>query len=283
MEMKMNTDKSKHSPLIDAPVNDADGVGEKPDEVKKAEAHLKQAEAELKTAESEEQAALKHIEEAVEELKEAEHDGHEVHFTVDGEDCKTRERELTPNQIIRDYGKKEPATNYLVKIQGVHKESYQGKGDEEIKIHEHEAFQIVSTGPTPVSDMTGPSAFAVGLRTLGYNPTTLEKAPDHVVFDYPIEVGRFKEQTVRLGFVVPQDFPNTPPSGPHVSPLILPIHPSNDVPHPAGGIHQNMSQNFTRHAGGQWEYWSRPCPNWGQSKKSVTSYMGHIWRLWETQ
>lgn len=279
----MNTDESKNLPSIDAAANNADEIGENPDEVKKAAAHLKQAEAELKTAEGEEQAALKHIEEAVEEIKEAEHRHHKIHFTVDGEEYETRDHELTPNQIIREFGKKDPATHYLVSIQGVHKESYQGKGDEKIEIHEHEAFQIVSTGPTPVSDATGPSAFADGLRNLGYEPTALEKAPDHVVFDYPVEVGRFKGQTVRLGFVVPQDFPNTTPSGPHVSPHILPIHPSNDVPHPAGGVHQSMSQNFTQHAGGQWEYWSRPCPNWGQSKKSVISYMGHIWRLWETQ
>jgi hypothetical protein len=253
------------------------------DEMKKAEADLKQAEAELKTAESAEQAALKHIEEAVEEIKEAENRHHEIHFTVDGEECETRDHELTPNRIIREFGKRDPATNYLVKIQGVHKESYLGKGDQKIEIHEHEAFQIVSTGPTPVSDATGPAAFAAGLRVLGYEPTLLEQALDHVVFDYPVEIGRFKGQTVRLGFIVPQDFPNTPPSGPHVSPQILPIHPSNNVPHPAGGVHQGMSQNFTQHGGGQWEYWSRPCPNWVQSKKNVTTYMGHIWRLWETQ
>jgi len=253
------------------------------DEIRQAEADLKKAEAELEKAETEETAALKHVEEAVEELKEAEHHSHEIHFSVDGEDCVTDLRVLTPNQIIRDFGKKDPATNYLVKIQGTHKESFQGKGDERIEIHEHEAFQIVSTGPTPVSDGTGPAAFTAGLRALGYEPSPLQQAPDHVVLNYSVEVGRFKGQTVRLGFVVPQDFPNTTPSGPHVSPQILPIHSSNDVPHPAGGIHQGMSPNFTQYAGGGWEYWSRPCPNWGQSKKTVTSYMAHIWRLWETQ
>ena len=253
------------------------------DEVKKAEADLEKAEVELEKAQKEEKAALHHIEEAAQELKEAEQRQHEVHFTVDGEDCETCEREQTPNQIIRDYGKKDPASNYLMEIQGVHKISYQGKGEEKIEIHEHEAFQIVSTGPTPVSDATGPTAFADGLRALGYEPTSLQQAPGHIFFEYPVEVGRFKGQTVRLGFAVPPDFPNVTPTGPHVSPQILPIHGPSDVPHPAGGVHEGMSQNFGQWAGGQWEYWSRPCQDWGQSKKSVTSYMSHIWRLWETQ
>lgn len=254
-----------------------------PDETKQAQADLKEAEAELEKAQAEEKDALEHVKKAVKELEEAEHRHHEVDFTVDGEDYKTTEREMTPNQIIREYGKKDPATNYLVIIQGKHKESFQGRGDEKIKIHEHEAFQIVSTGPTPVSDATGPAAFADGLRALGYTPVAFSQAPELVVFDYAVEIGRFKGQTVRMGFVVPQDFPNTTPSGPHVSPQILPIHPSNDVGHPVGGVHAGMSQGFVQQAGGEWEYWSRPCQNWGQSKKTTASYMAHIWRLWETQ
>ena len=253
------------------------------DEVKQAEADLEKAEDELEEAHAEEEAALKHIQEAVEELREAEKRHHEIDFTVDGEDYKTAERWMTPNHIIREYGKKDPATNYLVRIQGTHKESYQGRGDEKIEIHEHEAFQIVSTGPTPVSDTTGTAAFADGLRALGYTPVAFPQAPELVIFDYPVEIGRFKGQTVRLGFAVPPDFPNTTPSGPHVSPPVLPIHPSNDLPHPVGGVHAGMSQSFVQHAAGQWEYWSRPCQNWGQSKKTTASYMAYIWRLWETQ
>src|SRR5262245_25867767 len=75
-------------------------------------------------------------------------DGHEIHFFVDGELEETRVREWTPNQIIKEFGKKDPATNYLVKIHG--NVSYQGRGDETIKIHNNEKFQIVSTGPTTV-------------------------------------------------------------------------------------------------------------------------------------
>lgn len=77
--------------------------------------------------------------------------GHEIHFTVDGEPYETLERELTPNVILTKFAEKDPATNYLVQIEGQHRISYQGKGDEPIKMHEGMRFQVISTGPTPVS------------------------------------------------------------------------------------------------------------------------------------
>ena len=70
---------------------------------------------------------------------------------MDGEPHETDSRELTPNEIIKDFGKKDPATHYLVHIEGHHRISYEGKGNEPIKLHNGERFQIVSTGPTPVS------------------------------------------------------------------------------------------------------------------------------------
>jgi len=76
--------------------------------------------------------------------------GHEIHFTVDGEPLETRDRELTPNEILRKFGK-DPATQYLVQIKGHERISYQGKGDEPIKMHNEMRFQVISTGPTPVS------------------------------------------------------------------------------------------------------------------------------------
>src|SRR5579871_6777851 len=230
---------------------------ENTEEVKRAEAHLMQAEAELESAQRDEraaqaaeQAAVKDIDAAVQELREAEHHHHEIHFSVDGEDFETCRRDWTPNEIIKDFGKKDPATNYLVAIHGTHKVSYQGKGDEKIEIHECEAFQIVSTGPTPVSHATGAAGFSAELRSLGYEPQGLPNRPDHVFFNYPVEVGRFAGQTVRLGFIVPPDFPNITPSGPHVSPRLRAIHPGNDIPHPAGGVHLGQSAPFEQGAGG---------------------------------
>ena len=80
------------------------------------------------------------------------HHHREIHFTVDGEPCETDQRELTPNQIITQFGHKDPKTHYLVQIEGQHHRiSYQGKGDEPIELHDGMRFQIISTEPTPVS------------------------------------------------------------------------------------------------------------------------------------
>jgi hypothetical protein len=76
--------------------------------------------------------------------------GRPITFTVDQEPVTTTEERLTPNQILSMAGI-DPATNYLVQIRGREQESYQGRGDEEIRVHEHEVFVSVSTGPTPTS------------------------------------------------------------------------------------------------------------------------------------
>ncbi len=73
-----------------------------------------------------------------------------ITFTVDNEPITTTEDELTPNQILRLAGI-DPATNYLVQVEGRAQESFQGRGDQPIRVHEHEVFVSVSTGPTPVS------------------------------------------------------------------------------------------------------------------------------------
>ena len=75
----------------------------------------------------------------------------EIHFTLDGEPYETRERDLTPNEIISRFAQKDPATHYLVQIEGHHRISYEGKGDEPIKIQNEMRCQVLSTGPTPVS------------------------------------------------------------------------------------------------------------------------------------
>jgi hypothetical protein len=133
-----------------------------------------------------------------------------IHFWLDGEPFETRRHELTPNKIIREFGNLDSATHYLVEIEGRHRESFQGKGDDLIKIYEGERFQTISIGPTPVSDAevnTGVEAFLKGLIKLGYSPNPLPGRPDHLVFDYPVETGSHAAKTVRLGLVIPQDFP----------------------------------------------------------------------------
>lgn len=75
---------------------------------------------------------------------------HQIHFTVDGEELETKERELSPHEILGLAGI-DPATHYLVQIQGRHQIPYQDKPDEPIHMHEGLKFISVSTGPTPVS------------------------------------------------------------------------------------------------------------------------------------
>lgn len=74
----------------------------------------------------------------------------EVTIDLDGEDVTVPERDITPNEILTLAGL-DPATHYLVRLKGKHQESLQGRGEEPIKVHGHEKFLSLSTGPTPTS------------------------------------------------------------------------------------------------------------------------------------
>lgn len=251
-------------------------------DIEQAEAHLKEASAEVKEAVRELEHAEHDLEKAEAELKDAKH--HRViHFSVDGEPEETIRPVWTPNEIITKFGGKDPKDHYLVEIKGHERISFEGKGEEPIKLHEGERFQIIATGPTPVSDGSirlGVAAFLDGLRQLGYSPSTVPGTTDHVVIEYTVESGRFAGRKVRHGFVVPADFPITPPSGPHVSPHIHPIKPDGE--HPLGRVHLTQAP-FVQGPQDTWQYWSRPFRNWGSSKKTVAAYMSHVWQLWHTQ
>jgi hypothetical protein len=71
-------------------------------------------------------------------------------YTVDDEPQSTPEHTLTPTQILQHAGI-DPATHYLVQIQGNHQVSYQEKLEESIHMHQHLKFVSVFTGPTTVS------------------------------------------------------------------------------------------------------------------------------------
>lgn len=96
-----------------------------------------------------------------------------------------------------------------------------------------------------------------------------------LAFRYTIPVGSRANQEIRLGFIVQDDFPANPPSGAHVSPRLLPLNPAQG-PHPNGGIHES------REFGADWEYWSRPFPDWGLTDHTVRTYMAHIRHLFDT-
>ena len=261
---------------------------ENTEELKQAEAHLKRAEAALETAEYDpcaapeaEHEALRDIGEAVEEIREAERH-HEIHFSVDGEEFETTKKELTPNQIIEDFGQKDPATHYLVEIKGTHKISFKGKGDEEIKLHDCMAFQIVSTGPTPVSHSNGPGGFMEGLRMLGYEPQHLPR--------------QGRSRVLRLSSRCrPLQRPKGSPGTDH--PQRLPEHPSERAacvaaypadPHPerysaSARRRASVRRNSKKARAANGSIGPARVRDWGQRKRTVAAYMAHVWRLWETQ
>lgn len=126
----------------------------------------------------------------------------------------------------------------------------------------------------------GPQDFLTQLRDLGFVVEEIasdkeDKATDKIAFKYTVPVGKFAGQTVTLGFVVPSDFPTTPPGGPHVSPRILPLNPG------AAGHPERVAESGPFGEG--WEYWSRPFPNWKDTDRTATAYMAFIRRLFATQ
>jgi hypothetical protein len=112
------------------------------------------------------------------------------------------------------------------------------------------------------------------LRQLGY--VVIERGGDRIEFVYKVETGKFAGQIIQLGFEVPGDFPLTPPSGPHLSPRLLPIT-NGGGSHPTGAIHP--SNNF----GPEWEYWSRPLKHWAETKRTVRDVLAHVRHLFDTQ
>src|SRR5664280_2792722 len=72
---------------------------------------------------------------------------------------------------------------------------------------------------------------------LGYTPEV--RKDDFLVFPYVVPVGKFAGKEIKLGLQVFGDAPINPPPGPHVSPRLLPQHPSSDLPHPAGGVYDS--------------------------------------------
>ena len=202
---------------------------------------------------------------------------HSIEITVDGETFKVYNHEMTPDQILALAGLS-PSDHYLIRIHGKSQDSFQGKGGVPIHLHEGEKFVSVFTGPTPVSDiaLTGPALFAAQLRELGYQVTELGQG--HLWFPYTVEAGSRLGQEVRLGFQVPHDFPFTPPSGPHVAPHIHPIQPGGV--HPTGGVlHSHNRSIFSA----DFQYWSRPFPDWPTTKRRVADYLAFIRHLWATQ
>lgn len=205
---------------------------------------------------------------------------------IDGEPFEAPEKTMTANEIL-SLGGLSTDEHYLVEIKGKHQESFAGKGSEDIHLHEDSKFISVFTGATPVADspprdlsanLTGARLFAAQLRGVGYEVTEL---PDgHVKFPYTVDVGRHASLTLEMGFVVPKDFPMTPPHGPHINKLLYPSKSGGT--HPDGGIHPS-TPNHSKHFGPDWQHWSRPHPTWTEGPRTAVRYMAFIRGLWATQ
>jgi hypothetical protein len=122
--------------------------------------------------------------------------------------------------------------------------------------------------------VVGVDGFVEGLKALGYEPQL--RADGLVVFDYEIEVGPLAGKVIKLALAVPGDWPATPPSGPNVSPRLLPINTDGAPGHPFGAVHE------APHLGPDWQYWSRPFPSWPQTDRTVGAYRCHLRRLFDT-
>ena len=154
-------------------------------DVRQAEADLKKAEAKMLEAIADEQRAVQRLEAAEAELEHARH--HEIEIFVDGEEYKPQRHEMTPNEIIRDFGGKTDVSKfYLMEIAKPENLSFQGKGDTPICLRNKMAFMVMSLAPATVSDpgtpLVGVPAFTAGLEAMGYSPRQLANNPSAIAF-----------------------------------------------------------------------------------------------------
>lgn len=123
---------------------------------------------------------------------------------------------------------------------------------------------------------TAVEAFCAELRALGYGPTLLSDA--YVAFDYEVELGPLAGRSVRVALQA-DGHPHSPPSGPFVSPHLLPLRPDGS-PAPWGGVHEASGRNAFPCSPGVWQYWSRPYNEWNAHGRTVRAYIEkHLRRL----
>src|SRR5665213_662790 len=115
------------------------------------------------------------------------------------------------------------------------------------------------------------------LKALGINPQ--EPSADKLYFEWTVPVGGNLSKRVLMGFIVNNDFPLNCPTGPHIKAL-----DGGWIEHPQNIHNHNFGQGWTYYPSDQpkefysegWRYWSRPCPTWNCSDKSVKYYLAHI-------
>jgi len=73
-----------------------------------------------------------------------------VTVIVDEEPVSGVPQHTTPSAILQ-LAEIDPASHYLVRVDGRHRESFKDEGGKDITVHEREKFVSVFTGPTPTS------------------------------------------------------------------------------------------------------------------------------------
>lgn len=111
----------------------------------------------------------------------------------------------------------------------------------------------------------GRAEFEAQLRALGHSPD--DRSDGRTSFLYTVGAGSFAGERIRLGLEAPPDFPRTPPGGIHMSPRILPINPGAPA-HP-----ERVAESPF---GPEWEYWSRPMPQWPRTDRTVKAYLAYL-------
>jgi len=113
--------------------------------------------------------------------------------------------------------------------------------------------------------MEGRAEFEAQLRALGFVPE--DRTDGRTSFPYTVGAGPFAGETIRLGVEVPTEFSRNPPGGIHISPRILPLNP---------GAPGHPERVATSPFGEEWEYWSRPIPQWPKTDRSVKAYLAYV-------
>jgi hypothetical protein len=120
--------------------------------------------------------------------------------------------------------------------------------------------------------------FMAQLRGEGFSPELRHDV--FVVFDYEVPLGRHAGEHVELALQVPTDWPVTPPTGPFVSPRLLPINPSSGRGRPWDAVHEAAPRGLADPEG-RWEYWSRPYLDWENTDQTAKAYLRHLLTLFD--
>ena len=118
------------------------------------------------------------------------------------------------------------------------------------------------------------------LKALGIIPQ--EPSADKIFFEWTVPVGKNISKKIFVGFIVGDDFPANCPTGPHIKAFA-----SDWIEHPLNISDQNFGHNWTAYPTSKpdgfflngWRYWSRPCPQWNESDKTVKFYLAHIKKI----